>query len=300
MNLPQIRAFRAVAMHRGFSAAAQALGVSQPAVTQQIKALEEALGARLFHRQGGTVELTQAGRDLLPSVHRAAMVLDELGSTVSAARDLRVGHLLAGICAPHVAMPILKCFMTGYPGVRLEVRLENSSNLLDRIASHHFDVAIATLSEPHPDFFCQKLVAQRVLVMVPVDHPWADRSAIDVGALAGVPFVMREAGSMTRQLFQAGLTAAGVTIDERLTLGSRETVKEAVAAGVGCGIVLDRELGHDPRLAGIPVDGTAMAAAEYVVALPDIAELGTVAGFIAAARAVYPPDETGLPIGAAR
>ncbi|MDR3493516.1 MAG: LysR substrate-binding domain-containing protein [Ancalomicrobiaceae bacterium] len=300
MNLPQIRAFRAVAMHRGFSTAAQALGVSQSAVTQQIKALEQALGARLFHRMGGTVDLTQAGRDLLPSVHRAAMVLDELGSTVSAARDLRVGHLLAGICAPHVAMPILKGFMTEYPGVRLEVRLENSGHLLDRVASHHFDVAIATLSQPHPDFFCQRLVAQRVLVMVPVDHPWAGRSAIDVGDLAGAPFVLREAGSMTRQLFQAGLEAAGVAIDERLTLGSREAVKEAVAAGVGCGIVLDRELGCDPRLAGIPVEGTGMAAAEFVVALPDIAELGAVAGFIAAARAVYRPEETPRSVAVAR
>src|ERR1700754_5054215 len=154
MNLTQIRAFRAVAMHRGFAAAAQSLGVSQSAVTQQIKALEEALGARLFHRGGGAGELTQTGWELLPQVHRAAMGFGELGASVSAARDLRVGHLLAGICAPHVAMPILKRFMSDFPGVRLEVRLENSGSLLGRLASHSFDVAVATLSEPDPDFFC--------------------------------------------------------------------------------------------------------------------------------------------------
>jgi aminoethylphosphonate catabolism LysR family transcriptional regulator len=287
MNLAQIRAFRAIVTHRGFSAAAQSLGVSQSAVTQQIKALEEALGARLFHRGGGAAELTQAGRDLLPQVHRAAMVLDELGASISAARDLRVGHLLAGICAPHVAMPILKRFMTDFPGVRLEVRLDNSGVLLDRLATHSFDVAVATLSEPHPDFFCLELAAQQVLVLVPQEHPWAARSSVAVSELEGQPFVMREPGSMTRHLFQAGLAAAGVGVDERLSLGSRETVKEAVAAGVGLGIVLNRELGHDPRLRGLAVDGIAMRAAEYVVALPDVAPLGVVAGFIAAARAVY-------------
>lgn len=287
MNLAQIRAFRAIVMHGGFSAAAQSLGVSQSAVTQQVKALEEALGARLFHRGGGVAELTQAGRDLLPQVHRAAMVLDELGASISAARELRVGHLLAGICAPHVAMPILKRFMTDFPGVRLEVRLDNSGSLLDRLASHSFDVAVATLSGPHPDFFCLELAAQQVLVLVPEDHPWAARSSIPVSALDGQPFVMREQGSMTRHLFQAGLAAAGIGVDERLSLGSRETVKEAVAAGVGLGIVLDRELGHDPRLRGLAVDGVMMRAAEYVVALPEVAPLGVVAGFIAAARAVY-------------
>jgi DNA-binding transcriptional LysR family regulator len=287
MNLAQIRAFRAVAMHRGFSAAAQSLGVSQSAVTQHIKALEDSLGARLFHRGGGVAELTRAGQDLLPQVHRAAMVLDELGASVSAARDLRVGHLLAGICAPHVAMPILKRFMTDFPGVRLEVRLENSSSLLDHLAAHNFDVAVATLAEPHPDFFCFELVQQQVLVLLPQDHSWASRTSVHVSELEGQPFVMRELGSMTRHLFQTGLSAAGVGIDERLSLGSREMVKEAVAAGVGLGIVLDRELGHDARLCGIAVDGVPMRAAEYAVALPEVAPLGVVAGFIAAARTVY-------------
>lgn len=287
MNLAQIRAFRAVAMHRGFSAAAQSLGVSQSAVTQHIKALEDSLGARLFHRGGGVAELTRAGQDLLPQVHRAAMVLDELGASVSAARDLRVGHLLAGICAPHVAMPILKRFMMDFPGVRLEVRLENSDSLLDHLAAHNFDVAVATLAEPHPDFVCIELVAQQVLVLLPQNHAWATRTSVHVSELEGQPFVMRELGSMTRRLFQTGLSAAGIGVDERLSLGSREMVKEAVAAGVGLGIVLDRELGHDARLRGIAVDGVSMRAAEYAVALPEVAPLGVVAGFIAAARSVY-------------
>ena len=287
MNIAQIRAFHAVAMHNGFSAAAQALGVSQPAVTQHIKALEESLGMRLFSRGGGGVELTIEGRDLLPHVHRAVMMLDDLGTRLDEGRALRVGHLGIGICAPYVVMPILRLFSEHHPGVRLDVRLDNSSRLLDLVAAHRVNLAVATLLQPDPGFLCEKLVDQRVLVLVPGGHRWWDRETVDVTELDGVDFVLREPGSMTRQLFENGLAKAGVNVGIRLALGSREAVKEAVNSGLGLGIVLDKEIGHDQRIRGIPIAAAAMAAAEYAVALPEVGSLGTTAAFIAAARAIY-------------
>jgi LysR family transcriptional regulator, low CO2-responsive transcriptional regulator len=287
MNIAQIRAFHAVAMHNGFSAAAQALGVSQPAVTQHIKALEESLGMRLFSRGAGGVELTLEGRDLLPHVHRAVMMLDDLGTRLDDGRSLRVGHLGIGICAPYVVMPILRRFSEQHPGVRLDVRLDNSSRLLDMVAAHRVNLAVATLLEPDPGFLCEPLVEQRVLVLLPSGHPWWDRESVTVGELEGGDFVLREPGSMTRYLFETGLAKAGVTVSVRLALGSREAVKEAVRSGLGLGIVLDKEIGHDQRIRGIPVIGTPMTASEYVVALPEVASLGTTAAFIAAARGIY-------------
>jgi len=287
MNIAQIRAFHAVAMHNGFSAAAQALGVSQPAVTQHIKALEESLGMRLFSRGAGGVELTIEGRDLLPHVHRAVMMLDDLGTRLDEGRALRVGHLGIGICAPYVVMPILRLFSEHHPGVRLDVRLDNSSRLLDLVAAHRVNLAVATLLQPDPGFLCEKLVDQRVLVLVPGGHRWWDREMVDVTELDGVDFVLREPGSMTRQLFETGLAKAGVNVGIRLALGSREAVKEAVNSGLGLGIVLDKEIGHDQRIRGIPIAGAGMTAAEYVVALPEVGSLGTTAAFIAAARAIY-------------
>jgi aminoethylphosphonate catabolism LysR family transcriptional regulator len=296
MNLAQIRAFHAVAMHGGFSAAAQALGVSQPAVTQHIKALEESLGTRLFTRGGSGVELTVQGHDLLPHVHRAVMMLDDLGTRISGSRALRVGHLGIGICAPYVVMPILRRFCALHPGVRLDVRLDNSSRLLDLVGANRVNLAIATLREPDPAFFCEGLVEQRVLVLVPRGHGWWDRVSVAVGELEGSDFVLREPGSMTRQLFEAGLAEAGVGVALRFALGSREAVKEAVKSGFGLGIVLDKELGRDRHLRGIPVTGAAMSAAEYVVALPDVASLGTTAAFIAAAREIYGSGSSRSPV----
>jgi DNA-binding transcriptional LysR family regulator len=108
-----------------------------------------------------------------------------------------------------------------------------------------------------------------------------------VRELEGAAFVLREPGSMTRHLFELGLAKVGVDVDVRLALGSREAVKEAVASGLGLGIALDKELGHDPRIRGIPITGAGMTAVEYVVALPDVASLGATAAFIAAARDIY-------------
>lgn len=287
MNFAQLRAFHAIATHGGFSSAAQALGVSQPAITQHVKALEEAIGARLFLRTGTGVELTRDGRDLLPKVREAVLTLDDIGSRMENGRALRAGHLALGLCAPFLAMPIMRHFSALHPGLRLDVSFDNSSRLLGLLAEHRIDVVIVTLTGPADGFICEKLVDQRIEILVPAGHPWWTRASLEPADLAGERFVLREEGSMTRHLFERGLAAHGVAITPALVLGSREAIKEAVAAGLGLGIVLSRELGSDPRLRGVPVDDVAMTAGEYLVTLPDLRARGAVGAFFEAARQVF-------------
>ncbi len=278
MNLSQLRAFHAVATWRSFSAAAQRLGVSQPAVTQHIKSLEDRLGTRLFHRGGGGagVDLTPDGRALLPRARQVVMMVDDIGTELEQGRRLQKGFLTLGMCAPFVALPLVRRFAEQHPGVRLEIRLDNSERLLDALAASRIDAAVATVSEPRAEFVYQRLVEQRVLVLVPRQHPWAIAGAVAAEELAGTPFVLRENGSMTRRLFERGLGRIGIEVDVRLVLGSREAMKEAVATGFGAGIVLDREVGHDSRLAAVPIAGVEMRADECLVTLPEMAELGAV------------------------
>lgn len=287
MNFAQLRAFHAIATHGGFSAAAQALGVSQPAITQHVKALEEAVGARLFLRTGTGVELTRDGRDLLPKVREAVLTLDDLGARMENGRALRSGHLALGLCAPFLAMPILQRFSALHPGLRLDVRFDNSSRLLGLLTEHRVDVVIVTLTAPPKGFVCERLVEQRVEILVPADHPWWGRPSLQASELNGERFILREEGSMTRHLFERGMAARGVEVTPTLVLGSREAVKEAVAAGLGLGIVLSREKGSDPRLRGLPVDDAAMTADEYLVTLPDLRARGAVAAFTDVARQAF-------------
>ncbi len=280
MNLAQLRAFHAVAVHGGFSAAAQALGISQSAVTQHIKALEEAAGIRLFNRQAGGSELTAEGLDLWPKVRRVVLQLDEIGLELQGRRNLVGGHLSFGFCAPHLAMPLIGRFRAEYPAIRIRASMENSSRLLEHLVDRVVDVALATLREPVPGFVCHRLVTQRVLLLLRADHPWAGRGRVEVADLADLTLVAREPGSMTRRLFEAGLTGRGLALEAALVLDSREAVKEAVAAGLGVGYVLDHELGCDTRLVGLPIDGIDSDAGEYLVTLEASADIGSVKAFV--------------------
>jgi LysR family transcriptional regulator, low CO2-responsive transcriptional regulator len=288
MNLAQLRAFNAVAAHGSFSAAAQSLGITQPAVTQHIRALEDALGARLFHRRGGMIELTSDARDLLPTVRQVVLSVEDIGKRIDHGRGLRAGYLSLGLCAPHVAMPIIARFRTDFPGIRLETRLSNSASLLEQIAQHQLDIAVATLDAPRADLFCEKLTEQRVLILVPAGHPLSAKKRIKPAALKGQNFVLRESGSMTRHLLERALAAEKISLGETLVLSSREAVKEAVAAGIGFGIVLDKELGRDPRIVGIELDAANCSAGEYLVAQHDFVQLGALRSFITSAHACYP------------
>lgn len=292
MNLAQLRAFHAVANHRTFSAAAQALGVSQPAITQHVKSLEDAVGTRLFLRTAGGVELTADALDLLPKVRQAILMLDDISARMSDGRSLATGHLAIGLCAPYVAMPILERFTAEHPGVQLEVRLENSSSLLELVAQHRVDIAIATLREPHPDFACDFLVDQRVEILVHAGHPWWNRQQVEARELPGQRLVTREAGSMTRHLFEAALAERSLELPPHLILGSREAVKEAVAAGIGIGIVLDQERGFDPRLRAITVSDFDIVAGEYLVTRRETRSLGSVAAFLAIAGEIAKENAT--------
>lgn len=281
MNIAQLRAFHAVAKHGTFSAAALALGVSQPAVTQHVRGLEETIGGRLFHRRANGIALTADGEDLLPRVHQVIKGLEDVAAHLESGKQLRSGHLSIGLCGPHVAMPMIRQFRISHPGISIETTMQNSGRLLDMVAQVQVDLAVVTLTAPVNDLVCHRLVDQAVLLLVPVGHEWAGRNAIDIAELQGQPFVVREQGSMTRRIFDTALSGREIDIRPELVLSSREAVKEAVTAGLGLGIVLDKELGHDSRLVGIKLTGADLSAAEYLIAHPEVSELGAVREFIA-------------------
>ena len=290
MNFVQMRAFNAVIRQGSISAAAQELGVSKPAVTMQIKALEEALGVRLFHRKGHSLQITETGRQFLEPVRTMAHVLDEIERIARRTAGNTAGQLRIGVCAPFILVPIVAAFSRRYPGLRAETEVSNSEALATGVQEHELDVAIATLRTPHPEFHSILLLTQTVRAIVPVDHPWANRGTVAIEALAGVPCVMREQGSMTRIILEEAVAAKGHTLDARFEFGSREAVKEAVAYGLGVGFVLDREVGRDHGLVALDITGADLSAGEYLFCHRDLMGIGSIKAFIDAACDVYGID----------
>jgi len=284
ITLSGLRTFVAVVDAGGLSRAAAALGITQPSVSIQLNGLEEACGVRLLHRRPRLL-LTDAGRDLVVRARLILSRLHEFEASVSDLRALRRGRLTVGLSAPHTAMPLLAAFLERHPATEVAVSIGNTATLLADVAACRIDIAIMTLASPAPSLACTLVARQPIGICVPVGHRLARRRTLRPADLEGVPLILREEGSMTRQVALAMFAAVGWTPAIRLSIGSREALKEAVGAGLGAGIVFKGESENDPRLATVPLDGTPDGVGVYAVALRESLDIPLVGAFMAEAEA---------------
>src|SRR5271170_7480172 len=228
----QLRAFHAVAAAQSFTEAARALGVSQPAVSMQVRSLEEAYGVELFARGRHGVEPTELGRALLDVIRPIFSIEVEAAELLGRAGGLLRGHLHVGADAPFVVIPMLAAFRTRHPQVKLSLSLGNSSEVLRDLLDGRADVAQLSDRVDDPRLFAVAAAKSRQVVVVAQGHPWARRRGVRLRDLHRAPMVIREDGSVTRRAFEAAIQRAGVEPEVVMELGSREAIQEAVAAGI--------------------------------------------------------------------
>jgi DNA-binding transcriptional LysR family regulator len=200
MIYTQIRAFDAVARAGSFSRAAEALGVTQPALTIQVKALEERYGVKLLLRQGRSVERTELGARLFKMSRRLAGLEEQIRETLAASHELEQGQLRLAVDGPHIVMGIFARFLERHPGVGLSVALGNSRFVRQELLDRRADIAILPGVDGHPQIHAVPLWHHRGVVIVARHHPKAGRREIDLAELDDQPMVGREEGSMTQRL----------------------------------------------------------------------------------------------------
>ena len=286
MNFIQLRAFHAVASAGGFTRGAARLGLSQPALTVQVRALEQAYGVELFRRRGQRTELTEFGREVFRQAQQLFARLDDLEQLLGAAGSLRMGRLALGADGPFAVMDLLAAFLQRYPGMRVTMRLGNATRALADLREGHTDVAVLNLIEQGNDLFSRPLLRDRLVMLVKAGHEWAERTAVDLDELSAAPLILREPGSATRALLADAFAAADLVPRVALELGSREAVREAVLAGLGIGVVFARELVPDPRLQSLAIRGGDLGATVSLVCLAERRELRAVAAFFDVAHEV--------------
>ena len=286
MNFIQLRAFHAVASAGGFTRGAARLGLSQPALTVQVRALEQAYGVELFRRRGQRTELTEFGREVFRQAQQLFARLDDLEQLLGAAGSLRTGRLALGADGPFAVMDLLAAFLQRYPGMRVTMRLGNATRALADLREGHTDVAVLNLIEQGNDLFSRPLLRDRLVMLVKAGHEWAERTAVDLDELSAAPLILREPGSATRALLADAFAAADLVPRVALELGSREAVREAVLAGLGIGVVFARELVPDPRLQSLAIRGGDLGATVSLVCLAERRELRAVAAFFDVAHEV--------------
>lgn len=287
ITLSALRTFVSIVEAGSFSKVASDFGVAQPTISIQLNNLEQACGMPLLHRRP-KIAPTEAGRELFVRARQALSKIDEFEDVARDLRALGRGRLSVGTSSPAIAMPILADFMAASPAVRVKISIGNTSTLIDDVTQCRVDVGVMTLAQPPSGLHATLISPQRLTVCVKADDPWAGRGSIHVASLADRVALIREESSMTRQLAEAAFAEAGKAPANRIEVGSREAVKEAVVAGIGVGILLEGELRGDKRLVDVALSGTSIVGGVYAVALKEAVDIPAVGGFLECAAAFTP------------
>lgn len=281
MNLIQLRAFDAVARDGSFTRAAERLSVSQPAVTAHVKALENYYGVTLFQRRGRGIEPTELGRQLATISRRLFAAADEAADLLEATRELHEGRLEIAADGPHLLMPLLAAFRARYPGVSLALTMGNARDTLAHLLAERCDLAVLAELAADPALHAVAFQRHPIVAIVARGHPWAlaGRASLAFAELDGVPMVMREPQSVTRRSVEAVCRERGVRPLRMLEIASREAMKEAVAAGLGIGVISAAELGRDERFHALGFADADIHHTQYLACLERRREMRPVRAF---------------------
>jgi aminoethylphosphonate catabolism LysR family transcriptional regulator len=280
MIYSKLRAFHAVASVGSFTRAARSLGVTQPTLSAQVKALEDDYGVALFDRRGRGIVVTTLGERLLEITRRMFLFEEEAGELLARARDLTTGHLRVGADGPYHVVPFLASFAERYPAVHISLSIGNSEEILDSLVHYRADVAVVADVAADPRLERILCAEHRLVAFVPRQHAWARRRGVRIDDFEDQPIIMREIGSKTRQLLELAMAKAKVRSRVVMEIESREAVREAVAAGLGIGVVSEAEFGHDERLIAVPITEAELGTREYLVCLRERRRLRIVAAFL--------------------
>lgn len=253
MKYIQLRAFHAVARELSVSRAADALNVTQPAVTLHLQALEEQYGLTLFNRGKSGVTLTRDGEELYKLTQRMFADEAEIAAYLGGMAALAHGHISLAADGPHVALDLVSEYRTRYPGVEVSMTLGNAEETLDDVMSQRVDAGLLANPPDNDRLVRVPVLRQSMVAVVHRDHPWTKKDAIQLADLADQPVILRETGSMTRRTLEAALDKKNIRINPVMELGSREAAREAAAHGLGIAFMQERETVGDDRVRGIVI-----------------------------------------------
>ncbi|WP_353191200.1 LysR family transcriptional regulator [Pandoraea pnomenusa] len=239
LNLDQLHTFSEVVDAGSFSAAAARLDLSQPAVSLQVRQLEQRLNVRLIERVGKRLKPTSAGLTLLEHARRIdAAVEDAMHALSSHARGV-AGEVAIGTGATaciHLLPPMLRAMRKRHPKLDIRVSTGNTDDVVSAVTENRLDIGLVTLPAAGRSLHITPVLRDEFVAIAPAgDEDWADE--VTPHALAATPMVAFESGSSTRLLIDEWFLQAGLRVRPVMALGSIEAIKEMVAAGLGYSIV---------------------------------------------------------------
>ena len=280
MRHTQIKAFHHVALHGGFSRAAEALGLSQPALSEQVRQLETQYDLLLFRRQNRRVELTERGRDLFQMTTRFFEDEATIASFLDGARTTLRGTLRIMVDSTAHATGPLHNFRAQHPDVKLSISHGNSREVLAALRAYEVEIGIFGSQPEAGDLTMIEMGLSPIIAIAGSESFASLPDSITMAGLAEVPLIFREQGSETQARVMQAAKLAGVKLDAMIIAESREAARDLVAAGFGIGFVVESEIGDDIRLKRLSLEGVDLAMPETLAHLSARKDVGVIRSFM--------------------
>ncbi len=290
MRQSQLRAFHYVAALGGFSRAAEALCLTQPAISEQVRKLEQAHDVLLFYRERKRVRLTETGEHLFLLTKQLFEIEQQINDYMTETRAAVEGELRIIADSAHHVVDMLRQFRQRHPGVTVSLRSGNTEEILHELRSYNAEIGVIGEIPSGPDMAVLDLGETAIIAFAArglLDDPDAGLTLTEA---AQFPLILRESGSKTRASLDEEAARQGLDLTPAIVAEGREAVREMVASGAGIGFVSQAEFGHDPRLVRIPLKGIDIRMRESIVHLGQRRDVKVIRAFmIFASAAVSEP-----------
>lgn len=270
LDLRQLQVFEALARHGSITRAAEELRVTQPAVSIQLRKIEEQTGLSLVERVGRKLELTQAGEELRRHAERLARNVVDLEESLSLYRGVSKGRLrLAVVSTANYFLHVhLSAFKQHFPDIEVSLKVANRDTIFKALESSEVDLIITGQPPDDADVVARRFMDNPLVAIAPPDHALATANDVLLARFAREPLVVREEGSGTRAAMERVLSERGLSYRPSCVLSSNEAIKQAVRAGLGLAVISGQtaELEIETRrLVSLPVQGFPVVRKWFVV-----------------------------------
>ncbi len=266
----QLRLFLALADTGSVSAAARAVHVTQPTASTQLRDISDSVGVPLYELVGKKLYLTEVGQELAATARAISQSWDMFEQQVDGIKGLTRGRLkIAVVSTAKYFMPrLLGAFCQRFPAIDVALEELNRDGVVQRLRENRDDLYIMSMPPADLDLVSEVLMPNPIVVILPASDPLCRRASLQLGQLAQRRFILREKGSGTRMAVDRHFRQLRFRPDVRLELGSNEAVQEAVAAGLGVGVLSRHALRSPAPESGVqvaPVDGFPLPAHWHIV-----------------------------------
>jgi DNA-binding transcriptional LysR family regulator len=239
ITLRQLKVFESVARNLSFTRAAGELHLSQPAVSMQVRQLEDAVGLPLFEQIGKKIHLTGAGQELYRYGREIGQKLAEAEGVLEEMKGMQRGRLVVSMVsnANYFIPRLLSVFCQRFPGIAVNLDVANREKLLQQLADNEMDIGIMGQPPEGAELVAEPFLENPLVVIAAPSHPLAAEKHIPVARLEGETFLLREKGSGTRMAMERIFAQHGIAPPQGMEMSTTEAIKQAVAAGMGLAVV---------------------------------------------------------------